>query len=105
MNVPSSARVLWSAFRAGSLVSVCLRPSRRSVSGAVLDCSFSSFPAAMRFASLWGRRLPGAAPRLSARSSVCWSVSVPVASVVSVDLNFSLGGGVRRAAAISRWIY
>lgn len=67
----------FAAFRAGSLVSVCLRPSSRSFSGAVLVASFRSAPAAGVFARRCAARCGVAcAVRGSAGS---WSVSVPVA--------------------------
>ena len=66
----------FSAFRAGGLQSVLLRPSRHAGTGRVLVCSFASAGSAGAFAGRWARRVGGSiAVR---RSAYGWSVSVPV---------------------------
>ena len=67
--------VAFSAFRAGSLASVLLRPGR---SGArlVLVCGFSSCARASAFARAWAVRVGGGVA--VRRAPVGWSVSVPV---------------------------
>ena len=105
--VPLSARsVLWSAFHAGALRSVCLRPSTRSGSGFVAAFGFASFASASRLAARLARRLPpSAAPRVrpvaGASAAVAgWVVSVPVA--VEPAGAFVVRGGVRGVAALAR---
>jgi len=103
--VPLSARsVLWSAFHAGSLRSVCLRPSSRSGSGFVAAFGFASFAPAARLAARLARRLPpSAAPRVrpvAGAAAAGWVVSVPVA--VEPAGAFLVRGGVRAVAALAR---
>ena len=76
---PSSvplARVAWSAFRAGSLRAVCVRPGR---SGAVVvaSCLFASSAPACAFARRWASRL-GRSVVVRPRGLLGWAVSVPV---------------------------
>lgn len=80
----------FSAFRAGGLRVVVVRPSARSRSGWVLVCSFSSALAASRFARRWSARLrlavavrPGFAVSVpcSAPPSRCPGLCFPVAAV------------------------
>jgi hypothetical protein len=66
----------FSAFRAGSLRALVLRPSSRSASGFVLACAFACPVRARRFAARWSARL-GLSVSLR-RVSGFWSVSVPV---------------------------
>ena len=74
MSSLTSARFLaFSAFRAGSLVSLLFRPSSRSFSGAVAVARFGCPARAGAFARLWARRLGVA---VAVRGC---SVSVPVA--------------------------
>jgi len=96
ISTPSSA--LWSAFRSGGLSGVSLRSSRRSPSGVVLVCGFSSLVAGRRFAVAH----PGSSLRLV---SGYWCVSVPVVAAVPFGRSaWSVRGGVRRAAAVARWV-
>jgi hypothetical protein len=99
---PSPVRVLWSAFRAGGLAGVVLRPSSRSFSGAVLVCAFRSLSAARVFAVRWGPR-SGAGVCVVRRSpwrGGVWVVSVPVAVVPGfVPALVPVSGGVAAAAA------
>ena len=67
----------WSAFRAGTLQSVCLRSSEHAASGLVLVCAFSSPVRAGRFASRWARRL-GISVAVRRPWHTTWHVSVPV---------------------------
>jgi hypothetical protein len=78
MYPSSSLSVLRSAFRSGSLSSFLFRSSNRSLSGVVVECSFSSAPRAGRFASRWSARL--GVPVFVRRGAGFWFVSVPVAS-------------------------
>ena len=68
--------LLFSAFRAGALRLLRLRPSSRSASGSVLVASFACPRAAGAFAARWAGRL-GSSVALR-RSPGLWSVSVPV---------------------------
>ena len=72
----SSRSVAFSAFRAGSLCSVLLRPSSRAFSGAALVCSFASPRSAAAFARRWSVRLGVLV--FVRRAPGGWSVSVPV---------------------------
>jgi hypothetical protein len=96
---PSSPRqVARSAFRAGGLVAVLVRPSLHARTGAVVELRFSGFRQASRFAALWSRRV-GVSVRLS-RHSGAWSVSVPLQLrhsrfPVSVCQAVPVSGGVR----------
>ena len=69
--------VAWSAFRAGSLRQLCLRPGR---SGArlVLVCAFGDVRRAGRFATLIAPRV-GRSVALRRAPGGLWAVSVPVA--------------------------
>jgi hypothetical protein len=81
-SAPAGFRsVAFSAFRAGSLASVALRPA--SWSGAVLVSvlGFRSPASAGAFASRWAGRL-GVAVSVR-RSGALWAVAVPVAGVPS----------------------
>ena len=66
----------FSAFRAGRLRLLCLRPSLHASSGLVLVAGFACPRAAGRFAARWARRL-GVSVAVR-RSPGLWSVSVPV---------------------------
>lgn len=99
------APVARSGFRAGSLVSVLLRPSSRSRSGAVLVCSFRSAPRAARFARRWAGRVGVSVA--CRRSPVGFSVSVPVSLRSSrwpscAGLALWSRGGVRGFARLLR---
>lgn len=99
---PSPRSVAWSAFRAGGLMSVLFRSSRRSFSSLVLVCSFGSWWSAASFAALWSRRL--GVPTPVCRSGGGWSVSVPVALRSSrypsgSGVVVSAAGGLRSLAA------
>lgn len=74
MLAPSVRSVVWSAFRAGALVSASWRSSSRSFSFAVCVCSFRSPAVAAAFARRWARRLGVA---VAVRGA---AVSVPVAA-------------------------
>jgi hypothetical protein len=87
-----------SAFRAGSLRGLLLRPSRRSFSGAVLVCWFGCPRRAGRFAARWAGRLGvSVVVRCSAGQ---WQVAVPVRRGSSrwpqcVGLRLPVRGGLR----------
>ncbi|MFN8468257.1 MAG: hypothetical protein U0X20_22045 [Caldilineaceae bacterium] len=106
----SGSSAVWSAFHAGGLRGVCLRPSSRSFSGAVLVCSFRSFASAARLAARLARRFPGAAaPRVrravSPSGVVGFVVSVPVdipALGVAACGAYPVRGGVRGVAHLAR---
>lgn len=100
VSVPvSSVRsVSFSAFRAGSLSAVLLRPSPRACSGRVLVCSFSSPQRAGAFAAQWARRL-GISVRVRILGGV-WSVSIPVGIAssrlpVGAGRRWPVSGGLR----------
>ncbi len=76
MSLSRCRSVAFSAFRAGSLRSLLLRPSGRSFSGIVLVCVFASGPRAFPFAARWAVRL-GVGVRVR-RHPLGWQVSVPV---------------------------
>ena len=95
--------VVWSAFRAGSLRAVQLRPSVHARSGAVCVCSFRSATAAGQFARRWALRL-GLSVAVR-RSAGLWAVSVPVRRSssrwpVSVGRVLSVAGGIRAVARV-----
>ena len=73
--------VAFSAFRAGSLASVALRPASWSPSALVGVFGFRSFASAAGFASRWAIRLRVAVP--VRRSGSLWFVPVPVSGVPS----------------------
>ena len=73
--LPRPRAVAWSAFRAGSLSSLLLRPGR-SGAAVVLVCWFRCPRRAGRFAARWAARL-GRSVRVSG-SVAGWAVSVPV---------------------------
>lgn len=96
---PAPVRVLWSAFRAGSLASVLLRPSSRSGSGAVLVCSFRSLACAGAFARRWALRL---GVSVAVRSGAgLFAVSVPVGASVSAPVALPVAGGVCGVVAVA----
>ena len=64
---------------AGAALGLSFRRSRLSLSGFVAVVRFSSFPAALRFARCWGRRLP-------ARPGFCAVRRVPGGFAVSVPV-------------------
>jgi hypothetical protein len=66
----------FSAFRAGSLFGLRVRPSSHSASGCVLVAAFASQAAASRFARRWAGRL--GMPVVVRLVPGGWSVSVPV---------------------------
>ncbi|MCP4542668.1 MAG: hypothetical protein GY832_36560 [Chloroflexi bacterium] len=97
-QIPSARQAAFSAFRAGSLRSVTVRPSSRAASGVVLVAAFASFPRARSFARRWAFRLgfsvvvrrSGGVP-LSCAPSTGWAVSVPV--VIRARCRWLLAGG------------
>ena len=101
-----AASVARSAFRAGSLSSLLLRPSSRSRSGLVLVCGFGSAARAGRFAGLWAGRLGLSVVVLRGPGgwAGAWLVSVPVVSRCSRLPAFAgrvlpVSGGLRGFAA------
>ncbi len=84
LSAPPAETVFRSAFRAGGLRAVCLRPSaRRGGAAVVLVAAFARPASAGRFAALWARRL-GVSVVVRRRGP--WSlVSVPVFASVSVS--------------------
>jgi len=103
----SSVRSLcFSAFRAGSLAGLLLRPSRRAPSGRVLVCVFVSPVAAGRFAGLWAGRL-GVSVAVR-RHPLGAAVSVPVSFPSSrwplgVGRLLSWSGGLRGFVRCLAW--
>ena len=78
----SSVRsVSFSAFRAGSLASVALRPASWSAGPLVLGAGFRCSARAGQFAARWSGRL-GRSVRVRC-SGALWAVSVPVAGIPS----------------------
>ena len=79
MFSPRSA--VFAAFSCGGLVSVLLRPSRRSLSGAVVVAGFASAAGAFRFARRAARRagVSVAVRRGPGGAGGAWVVSCPVA--------------------------
>ena len=86
------APVARSAFRCGSLRGLSVRSSRRSFSGAVVVCSFSSRSSAVRFARLWAVRC-GVGCVLRSSPSF-FSVSVPFAGSGSSPVCCLVVGGL-----------
>lgn len=79
--LPPARSVAFSAFRAGSLASVALRPASWSSSVLVGVFGFRSPSAAGAFAARWAARLGVSVP--VRRSGALWAVAVPVAGVPS----------------------
>jgi hypothetical protein len=77
-QLPHPRSVAWSAFRAGSLVSVLLRSSSHSASGRVLVCQFKRGASASAFARRWAARLGISIFVRCAGWAGRWEVSVPV---------------------------
>lgn len=77
-SLPRVRSVAFSAFRAGSLVSVLLRSSSHSPSCRVLVCSFSSRQRAGAFARRWAARLGVSVFLRPVVPGLLWSVSIPV---------------------------
>lgn len=107
MFLPRVSVVLWSAFRAGGLVAVLLRPSRHARSGRVLVAVFVCPRRAGAFARRWAGRLGLAV--VVRRHPAGWAVSVPVAVSRSrlparAGSLLPVAGGVRRLALVAGWL-
>jgi len=81
LSAPAAVR---SAFRAGGLAGVIVRPSRHATSGVVLVCCFADTSRARSFARRWAARLGrSVVVRPFARPGrLLWSVSIPVAGAI-----------------------
>ena len=88
---PSIRSVAFSAFRAGSLSILQLRPSRRSFTGFVLVCFFRKPAAASAFARRWASRL-GCSVAVRGRGFV---VSIPVGYTPTPNPFIVCSGGLR----------
>ncbi|MCP4544271.1 MAG: hypothetical protein GY832_44730 [Chloroflexi bacterium] len=88
-QIQSPRSVAFSAFRAGSLRSITVRPSSRAASRVVLVAAFASFPRARSFARRWASRLGFSV--VVRRSGALWAVSVPV--VIRARCRWLLAGG------------
>ena len=105
-SAASVASVCFSAFRAGSLSGLLLRPSSRAFSGVVLVAVFSNHQRAGVFAGRWAARL---GVRVSIRRHPAgWAVSVPVALPASrwpvgAGSLLPVRGGVRGLHRLLGW--
>lgn len=101
MAVSSVSSLVWSAFRAGSLAGVQVRPSSRARSGVVLVAWFRSSSRAGAFAARWSARL-GLSVAVRRRRGL-WAVSVPVAGAVPFmgPSAWAVAGGVRGVAPVA----
>lgn|GEM_PF-2958211 len=92
----SSRAALFAAFRAGGLVGVIVRPSRRSVSGLVVAPVFATLPAALRFAAraaAGARHFPAVRPVARRGGAVGFAVSLPLAGPVpAAPVRFAVRG-------------
>ena len=99
----SSRSLVFAALRAGGLVGVVARASRRSPSGVVVVPVFASLAAASRFASLVAARAAGRFPAVrpvrGRGGAVRFGVSVPVAGAAPGAPVLLAARGVRGVAA------
>ena len=103
MNLPQASQLVWSAFRAGGLVGVRYRLSRRTTSGVALDACFKSQVSASAWAVRWAARLGLSVKVRRGSRPGYWSVSVPVSGCVPFmgEPIWVTHGGVRRIAAVA----
>jgi hypothetical protein len=94
----------FSAFRAGSLSALLLRPSSRARSGRALVCVFASAPRAGVFARRWACRLGVSV--VVRRHPAGWAVSIPVVVATSrlpgQGYLWPVSGGLRGLISILR---
>jgi hypothetical protein len=95
--------VLFAAFRAGGLVGVVARPSRRAPSGVVVAPVFASLAAALRFAGVLaaaGVSSPAVRPVAGRGGAARFAVSCPVSGPAPASPVLLAARGLRGGASV-----